>query len=90
MKFRAIAVAAFVLAASSLYAEYGEGAPGGAGPSQASMQDQGNAYLSAFPGCPLNEIGGSNQAAEQREKAQQAPQPRAPSDLSDGHEGSRT
>ncbi|PYU00832.1 MAG: hypothetical protein DMG38_05950 [Acidobacteria bacterium] len=54
------------------------------------LQYQGNAYLSAFPGCPLNEIGGSNQAAEQREKAQQAPQPRAPSDLSDGHEGSRT
>jgi peptidyl-prolyl cis-trans isomerase A (cyclophilin A) len=29
----------------SLYSEYGEGAPGGAGPSQARMQDEGNTYL---------------------------------------------
>jgi peptidyl-prolyl cis-trans isomerase A (cyclophilin A) len=29
----------------SLYSEYGEGAPGGAGPSQPRMQDEGNSYL---------------------------------------------
>jgi peptidyl-prolyl cis-trans isomerase A (cyclophilin A) len=34
----------------SLYADYGEGAPGGAGPSQPRMQDEGNAYLNRdFP-----------------------------------------
>jgi peptidyl-prolyl cis-trans isomerase A (cyclophilin A) len=34
----------------SLFAEYGEGAPGGAGPSQPRMQDEGNAYLNRdFP-----------------------------------------
>jgi peptidyl-prolyl cis-trans isomerase A (cyclophilin A) len=34
----------------SLYADYGEGAPGGAGPSQPRMQDEGNAYLNKdFP-----------------------------------------
>jgi peptidyl-prolyl cis-trans isomerase A (cyclophilin A) len=33
-----------------LFAEYGEGAPGGAGPSQPRMQDEGNAYLNKdFP-----------------------------------------
>jgi len=34
----------------SLFAEYGEGAPGGAGPSQPRMQDEGHAYLNKdFP-----------------------------------------
>jgi peptidyl-prolyl cis-trans isomerase A (cyclophilin A) len=34
----------------SLYSEYGEGAPSGAGPSQSRMQTDGNAYLtSQFP-----------------------------------------
>jgi peptidyl-prolyl cis-trans isomerase A (cyclophilin A) len=34
----------------SLFAEYGEGAPGGSGPSQPRMQDEGNAYLNKdFP-----------------------------------------
>jgi peptidyl-prolyl cis-trans isomerase A (cyclophilin A) len=34
----------------SLNAEYGEGAPGGGGPSQPRMQDEGNAYLNKdFP-----------------------------------------
>jgi peptidyl-prolyl cis-trans isomerase A (cyclophilin A) len=34
----------------SLYADYGEGAPGGAGPSQPRMQDEGNTYLNRdFP-----------------------------------------
>jgi peptidyl-prolyl cis-trans isomerase A (cyclophilin A) len=33
-----------------LYAEYGEGAPGGSGPNQMRIQTEGNAYLSAeFP-----------------------------------------
>ena len=33
-----------------LYAEYGEGAPGGNGPDQGRVQSEGNAYLTAsFP-----------------------------------------
>ena len=31
----------------ALYSGYGEGAPGGSGPSQGRIQEEGNAYLEA-------------------------------------------
>jgi Gluconate 2-dehydrogenase subunit 3 len=44
------------------------------------LQYQGNTYVSAFPGCDLNQIP-RNQAVKQEEKTRQSPQPRAPRDL---------
>jgi len=59
------------------------------------LQYQGNAYLTAFPGCTHTQIL-TNQAGEQREKTRQAPQPKESGNLSEqanrtnGRRGLRT